>query len=96
MVKDGHMSPQTEVLKGPAKAHGGDLVRFKADDGFAVQQDITFGGPVNAADNVEDGSLACSIGSDQTPDLAGLKGQIVIVDGSQPTEVMAHFSYLEQ
>jgi hypothetical protein len=53
MIKDGHVSPQTEVLKGPAEALGGYLVRLEADDGLAVQQDITLGGPVNTGDKVK-------------------------------------------
>jgi hypothetical protein len=50
MIKDGHVSPQTQVLKGPAQALGGYLVGFEADDGLAVQQDITLGGPINTGD----------------------------------------------
>ena len=76
MIEDTHVSPQTEVLKGPAEALGSYLVRLEADDGLAVQQDITLGGPVNTGDKVKDGGLTCSIGPDQPPDLAGFDPEI--------------------
>jgi len=65
------MSPQTEVLKSPAETHGGYLIRFETDDGFAIQQDITLGWPVNATYEIKDSGFTRAIGPDQPPDLAG-------------------------
>jgi hypothetical protein len=80
MIEDSHMTPQTEVLKGPAKTHGSDLIRFKTDEGIAIQQDITLSGPVNAAYQIKYGRLTGAVGPDQTPDLAGFDLKIVVID----------------
>jgi hypothetical protein len=96
MIEDTHVSPQTEILKGPTQALGGYLVGFEADDGLTIQQDITLGGPVNTSDKVKDGGLTCSIGPDQPPDLAGFDLEIIVIDRPQPTEIMAHIINLKQ
>jgi hypothetical protein len=90
------MSPQTEVLKGPAKTHGGNLIRFKADDGFAIQQDITLGWTVNATYEIKDGGFTRAIGPDQSPDLAGFDLKVVVIYSPQPAEIVAHLIDLKQ
>jgi hypothetical protein len=90
------MTPQTEVLKGPAKAHGGDLIGFETNEGFAIQQDITLGWTVNATYEIEDGGLTRAIGSDQTPDLSGFDLEVVVIYSPEPAEIVAHIFNLQQ
>jgi len=90
------MTPQTEVLKGPAKTHGGDLIRFKTNDGFAIQQDITLGWTVNATYEIEDGGFARTIGPNQSPDLAGFDLKVVIIYSPESAEIVAHIINLKQ
>ena len=96
MLKDSHVTPQTEVLKGPAKTHGGNLIRFKADDGFAIQEDFTFGWTVNATYEIKDGGFARAIGTDQSSNLAGFDLKVVVIYSPESAEIVAHLSNLKQ
>jgi len=46
MLEDGHMSPQSQVLKGSPNAQRGDFVGFKTDNIRAIQGNLTFRGSV--------------------------------------------------
>ena len=82
MVKDVHVPPQPEILESPAQAHGGDEVGRKPGDFPALKNDLAPGGLVYSGQQIEDGGLPGSVGTDQTSDLARLNLQIVIVYGS--------------
>jgi hypothetical protein len=71
MLKNGHVPPQQEILKSPAQSQGGNLMWVKADNIITIKDNLPFGGLIDAGNQVEDGGLACTVGSDQTSDLAG-------------------------
>jgi hypothetical protein len=51
---------------------------------------------VDAGNDIKNSRFTGAVGPDQTPDLAGVNLKIIIVNGSQPAEVVRHFVNLQQ
>ena len=63
-VLDGaHVHADLQVLKGARHAPAGQLIRRFAGDGFAIEQNASGGGCVNAGDQVEQRGFTCAVGA---------------------------------
>ncbi len=70
IFKKGHLIKETGDLKGPGQSQPRNLVRLQSLEVSTLEEDIAFGKRKLAVDAVEQGCLACSIGSNETDDLA--------------------------
>ena len=72
IVQHRQFAEEADILEGPRYAVGGDDVGLSSGNGFPVQQDLARSGYVQAAQHVQDGGLARTVGSDQRLDLAAV------------------------
>src|ERR1700730_11732152 len=75
------------VIAGERRQIGPPVVADGGGRG-AVKHDVAAGRLVEAGDEVEHGRLTGAIGSDHGEDLAGLDGQVQVVDRDQSTEAL--------
>src|ERR1700689_5163062 len=76
------------MLKHHAKTLARDLVRGKAGDIFALEDDIARGRPFDAHDGLHRGRLAGAVGADQAEDLAGAQVEAKVLDGGEAAEAL--------
>ena len=82
-----------DVLKGAGNTQPGNLVRWLIGQSQRALRpskvDHACGRVVDAADQVEDGGLACPIGADQGEDFAALDVEADLVDGQHAAKAHA-------
>ncbi len=96
MLEYGHVPPQQQILKRPAKSQGSNPVRVQTDDRIPLKQDVALGRFVYARDQIEDGGLTGAVGTDQASDLARIDIQAEIGDRTKPAKIMRHFFNVKQ
>ena len=67
-------------LEAARQPEAADLVGLQPVDALAVQQDLAAGGAEAPADEVEQGRLACAVGSDDRDPFSGRHGQVGAAD----------------
>src|SRR6202789_3800375 len=83
------------MLKHHAKTLPRDLVRGKAGDVFALENDIARGRPFDAHDGLHRGRLAGTVRTDQAEDLAGAQIEVEVLDGGEAAEELGQPADLE-
>src|ERR1700724_3124644 len=83
------------MLKHHAEALARDLVRGKAGDVFALENDIARGRAFDAHDRLHRGRLAGTVGADQTEYLAGAQIEVEVLDGGEATEALGQAADFE-
>src|ERR1700722_18536794 len=87
---------QFDVLECPRDAEIGDRVWRRTGNVRAIEQQLTLGSVINPADQIEDRSLACSIGADDGEDFPLLNREADRIDRSDATETNRYLLCLEQ
>ena len=88
IVQSGHLSEQTDILEGSGNTQPVDLGCIHALGIHTVNEDRATGGLINRGQQVKDGGLTGTVGTDQTGNLGGADGDVETVDSSQTTELM--------
>lgn len=83
---DRHLIEQSNVLEGSCDSRTHDLIRFLAVHAFAVEEELTFRGLVNAGQQVEHSGLACAVRPDQTDKFARIDGHVEVGYGFEASE----------
>jgi len=96
VIEDGEIAEQADILEGTGDALGGDFVRLAPDQFVIFEPDAAAGGPVNAGDEVEHGCFAGAIRADEAGDLAGLEGEVEVIDGAQAAEEVGYPADVKQ
>ena len=78
---------QLDVLKGPGDAQRSNPVGRRAGDVAILKHQASARRLVDAADEVEDGRLACAIGTDNGEHLAFAHGEADLIDGTDAAEI---------
>lgn len=80
---------KADVLEGARNPLARDLIGHLPRDGFAFQEDISLGGPINARDHIEQRGFSGAIRADDPKDLAALCFDIDMVGGHDAAEPLA-------
>ena len=87
VLHDSHLGQGLGQLEGPHHAGACHLVRRHARQLASVEVPLTLIGTIEPGEEVEEGGLACTVGSDQRGDRAALQLEVLHIDGLQPTEL---------
>ncbi len=85
-----------DVLESAGDAQAGDCIRRQADQFPAVQFYASFGGAINAGDQVEDGCLSRTVGADNADKFLRLNTEIAIGYGAKPRKAMGESGYFKE
>ena len=96
IVENAERAEETDVLKCPCDAAGGDAIRAVTDDGLARKRDLARGRPVDSGDQVEDGGFSRAVRADETDQLAVADRERKIRDAPQTSELHRHRIQLKQ
>ena len=66
VFQHGHLLEEVDDLIGAADTGPIDLIRLATIDTLAIEVDLTAGGSIDAIDQVEQGCLSGTVGTDQT------------------------------
>ena len=86
VVQHGEVGEQADVLERPRDAQPRDLERLQAVDPLFAERTIPRGQVDQAGDEVENGGLARSVGTDQAPQDALRQGEAEVLDRAQAAE----------
>src|SRR5438309_2888360 len=90
VVERRHVLEQPDVLEGPRDPERRHLVRLRAGDLAALEDDLPGGWRKDAGDAVEERRLPCAVRADQSEDLALLDLERHVVDCHEPSEPLRH------
>ena len=91
IFNDRHILKEPNVLKGPAHAQRGNLIRPPAGDFFTVKTHRSFFGGVDAGDHIEEGRFAGPVGADDAGNRATFQFEVNRVDGSEAPKTFRNF-----
>ena len=94
--RTGMRAEHRQVLEGAAHAQPGDLVRGRAGDRLAFEEDVAGLVLVQAAEAVEQRGLAGAVGADQPADVAALDVEAHAVERHDAAEAHGHATHAEQ
>src|SRR6476646_3901332 len=83
------------MLEHHAKTLARDLVRGKAGDVFALENDIAGGRAFDAHDRLHRGRLAGTVRTNQAEDLAGAQIEVEVLDGGKAAEALGQAADFE-
>ena len=86
VVQHGELGEEPDVLEGARDAALGDLVRLQPDEAVSLEGDMAAGRLVDAREQVERGSLACAVGTDEADQFACVDIHIEVGNGLQAAE----------
>src|SRR5699024_3214638 len=84
-----HAGEQADVLEGTGEAQLGDAVRLPAGDVLSQHLHLALGGVVHAGNDVEQGTLAGAVGTDDADDLAGVDLHADVRQSHQTAETLS-------
>src|SRR5439155_9464838 len=70
VVEDRHRPEEPDVLKRPRDSEPHDIVDAQTGDVAAAEADLAVGRLIDAGDEIENGGLACAVGTDEAAELA--------------------------
>jgi hypothetical protein len=95
VLLDGHVQEEAQRLEGAREALARDLVRWEADDRFALEEDLALVGLVDAGDEVEERRLAGPVRADHADDLVLADEEVEVRDHLEATERLRDALQLE-
>src|SRR5659263_43516 len=96
IVDNTGLAEQADVLERACDPCLSDLIGFLSYNVLPVEDDGTFGRPVNAGDHVEDGRLASTVGSDEADNFAVLQLDVEIGNGAKAGEELGQMLNVEE
>ena len=92
---DGHVAEQTDILEGTGNSRRHKLIGLFPVQRLAVKDNGAFGGSVHTGEQVENRSLPCAVGANESHQLSGIYLYIEVVDSLQAAETDAQLSGLK-
>ena len=95
IFQSSHLREQADILESTGNAQLIDFMSGHALGVDTVDQNGATGWLVHTGQQVEDGGLACTVGTDQTGDLGRTNGNVKAVYSSQTAKVNAQIAHIQ-
>ena len=95
VLLNGEFLEHTGALEFAADPESGDAVLTGPQQGAALEHHIPFGGRGLAGDHIQKRGLASTIGTDHSPQLAGLQAEVEVTQRQESVEADGDLTQLE-